>query len=71
MTAHHLSKLVKAAARANSLVSENEEHYNIDMVRTIAEKKLGRFHQNQGRNRYDPAPHICQFARVERGSSGP
>ena len=51
-TAHHLSKLVKAAARQNAAAQpEQQQQFDVAMVRELGETKLRRFHQNLGKNR--------------------
>jgi hypothetical protein len=57
-TAHHLSKLVKAATRQNAAASQQNDpaspeqrQYDVDLVRDLGEKKLCRFHQNIGKSR--------------------
>jgi hypothetical protein len=57
-TAHHLSKLVKAALRQNAAASRQSDpaspeqrQYDVDLVRDLGEKKLCRFHQNIGKSR--------------------
>ena len=50
-TAHHLSKLVKAAARQNAAAQHEQQQFDVAMVRELGETKIRRFHQNLGKNR--------------------
>ena len=50
-TAHHLSKLAKAAARQNAAAPPEQQQFDVDLVLELGELKLRRFHQNLGKNR--------------------
>jgi len=49
-TAHHLSKVVKAAVGQNAAAPPEQQKFNVDMVRELTEMRLRRFHQNLGKN---------------------